>query len=78
MHSSGDAESIRHFQSQPSWPFTDVVQREQPTDSRLRVALRRPDLTRRAKHWQSGIIEKFVTPRAEKSAAGFFMSEQLP
>ncbi|MCS3726502.1 hypothetical protein [Bradyrhizobium betae] len=29
-------------------------------------------MTRRAKHWHSGIIEKFVTPARVAAAAGFF------
>jgi hypothetical protein len=34
-------------------------------------------LTRRAKHWQNGIIGKSGSARAEKSAAGFCMSANV-
>jgi hypothetical protein len=32
-------------------------------------------LTRRAKHWQNGIIEKYGSARAKQSAAGFLFPE---
>ncbi|UFW39843.1 hypothetical protein [Bradyrhizobium sp. WSM471] len=33
------------------------------------------DLTRRAKHWHSGIIEKFATPARDKIRRGFFRTQ---
>jgi hypothetical protein len=76
MHSSGDFESIGHFRSVPGRRFSDLSNANGSPIPTARMPHRAArDLTRRAKHWQSGIIGKFENPRGEIRRGFFHVGE---
>ncbi|MET4069516.1 hypothetical protein ABID58_004318 [Bradyrhizobium sp. S3.2.6] len=77
MHSSEGAETIRHIQLVAGRRFSGLVEREQPTDIATARRVASSGFDTSGKTLAKWHHRKIRNARAEKSAAGFFMSEQL-